>query len=274
MKKLPYARRNEILEILKKHDYVGIKNLSQQFDVSYMTIHRDIEEMEKSGEVFRVYGGVKIAGQAEQSIPEETVVLGLSKDLTIEERFNVQLKSKQLIAKKAASFVQEGDTIGMDPSTTTLHMCTHISKMNITVVTNSIMVALQFSSSPAVKVIVLGGSLRKSSLTLSNYGLVEGDMGIYLDKCFISAKALSYEEGLTDLTMEEPYSKRHIINQSSSVFVLADHTKIGKVSSFRVIRHNLMTGIITDSKAKMSSKQIDVISKYKDSGVNVFFAED
>jgi DeoR/GlpR family transcriptional regulator of sugar metabolism len=275
LKKLPYARRQEILEILKQEDYVDLKRLSEQFDVSYMTIHRDIEELERNGEVDRVYGGVKIAaGQGNSPADEKEALSPLLRntDLTIEERFKQQKDCKQAIAKRAASYVREGNIIGMDPSTTTLHMCSYIQHMNITVVTTSLMVALQLSSSPTVKIVMPGGRLRKRSMTLRPYNPQTSDLGLYLDMCFLSSKALSFPEGLTDLTAEEPESKRLLVRHSSQVFVLADHTKIGDVGHFRVLKPEEMTCIITDRRSVMRPHERSCLEAYAGAGVEVVFA--
>lgn len=268
MKKLPYVRRQEILEILKKQDCIDINQLSQQFDVSYMTIHRDIEYLKKSGEVSRIYGGVI---KADSDVEKPGEVLLIPVDLTIEERFKINTDSKNAIAKKAASFVKEGDVIGMDAGTTILHMCGYLNEMSITVVTNSISVALQFSSSPSVNVIMLGGLLRKASLTMVGPLVTEVERYFNLSKCFISSKALSFEQGLTDVTMEEPETKKSLIRRSNEVFVLADHTKVNEVSNFMVCGYESISHIITDSPEVMTDKQKECLEKFSKKGIEVIY---
>ncbi|MDR2019207.1 MAG: DeoR/GlpR family DNA-binding transcription regulator [Treponema sp.] len=276
IKKLPYARRKEILDILKQNDFVDLRCLSEQLAVSYMTIHRDIEELERAGEVSRVYGGVKISGGKEKTAQEAPFPFPfkLSTDLTIEERFNELIESKRMIAKKAASLVREGDIIGMDPSTTTLHMCAYIGNMDITVFTTSLMAALQLSSSPSVKVILTGGLLRKPSMSLRAFNPQFADLGIRLNKCFLSSKAISFEDGLTDLTIEEPESKRLLARHSAETFVLVDHSKIGNTANYRVIDFSEMTAVITDSSKIMSRDQLDCLDRYREHKVRIIFSDE
>ena len=59
MKELPYTRQKRILERLNKNDCMTINELAKDFNVSQMTIYRDILQLEKSGDALRVYGGVK-----------------------------------------------------------------------------------------------------------------------------------------------------------------------------------------------------------------------
>ncbi|MGN1011555.1 MAG: DeoR/GlpR family DNA-binding transcription regulator, partial [Clostridia bacterium] len=234
MKTLPYARKQEILEMLKENEFVDVDQLSKKFEVSYMTINRDLKELEESGAVSRVYGGVKAAeGNASAlHISPSAAKSGISaanteekpySDLTIEERFKISLKAKQSIAKRAAELVQNGDVIAMDPSTTVIHMCTFLQDKNIIVITTSLMVALQFSNSKSVQVMMPGGSIRKPSLSV--VGPLMEDMldEVVIDKCFLSSHAISFENGLTDLTVEESDSKKKLLKRSKKVYVLVDN---------------------------------------------------
>jgi DeoR/GlpR family transcriptional regulator of sugar metabolism len=274
LKKLPYVRRKEILDILKQNDFVDLRCLSEQLEVSYMTIHRDIEELERAGEVSRLYGGVKISDREGKTGEGTPFPFKLSTDLTIEERFHELIESKRMIAKKAASLVREGDIIGMDPSTTILHMCAYIGDMNITVFTTSLMAALQLSSSPTVKIILTGGLLRKPSMSLRAFNPQFADLGIRLNKCFLSSKAISFQDGLTDLTIEEPESKRLLVRHSAETFVLVDHTKIGNTANYRVIDFSEMTAIIVDSSKMLNRDQLDCLDRYREHKVRIIFSDE
>lgn len=282
MKTLPYVRKQETLEMLKKNDFVHVNQLSEKFQVSYMTINRDLKELEEDGAVTRVYGGVTLAapnngsslltGQAKRHGDNDPI--SPYYDLTIEERFNKSLESKQAIAEKAAEFVNEGDVIALDPSTTTLHMCPYLQDKKITVVTTSIMVTLQFSTSETVQVLLTGGVLRKSSLSLVN--IQSGDIldSIVINKCFLSSHAISFEHGLTDLTLEESESKNVLIQRSKEVFVLVDNTKICYDASFSVCNKREIDTIITDSESNLANNQIRCLKQFSDYGSNIVFASE
>lgn len=282
MKTLPYVRKQETLEMLKKNDFVHVNQLSEKFQVSYMTINRDLKELEEDGAVTRVYGGVTLAsanngssllnGQAKRHGDNDPI--SPYYDLTIEERFNKSLEYKQAIAEKAAEYVNEGDVIALDPSTTTLHMCPYLQDKNITVVTTSIMVTLQFSTSKTVQVLLTGGVLRKSSLSLVN--IQSGDIldSIVINKCFLSSHAISFENGLTDLTLEESESKNVLIQRSKEVFVLVDSSKICYDASFSVCNKREIDTIITDSKSNLAENQIRCLKQFSDYGSNIVFASE
>lgn len=272
-KKLPYVRRQKILELLKQNEFMEITQFSKEFDVSYMTILRDIEHLENNGEVKRVYGGVELAKHPVQSPVQTQPGTSLQRDYTIEERVNENAEWKEMIGRKAAGLVLEGDCIGMDASTSLLPMCQYLQNMHISVVTNSLSVALMFSSSVTVEVILLGGFLRKSSLTTIGHYTADMMKNINLNKCFVSSKSLSFEQGMTDLTMEEPETKRSLINHAGKVYVLMDHTKINKISPFKVCDSSQIDVLISDDPTQMDETQAECIEKFRNSGVEILFSD-
>lgn len=262
MKKLPYIRRQAILDHLKEVDFIDINSLKDQFKVSYMTIHRDLDVLEMQGDVSRVYGGVKFQ-------PANKPV----RDLTIEERFKNNLENKLAIAKKAAGFVEPGDVVGLDASTTALHMCNYLLDMDITVVTNNIHVALQFSNSQTVNILLYGGVVRKSALTLVGPMIYDFEKNFAITRSFISAKSLCLRYGLSDITMEEAEVKKSLMRRSDEVFVLVDHSKIDTASVYTVCDIKSIDCLITDSYSLLAPNQLEMIEGAKQLGTNVIFAD-
>ena len=285
MKPLPYARKKEILEMLKRNDFIDINQLSRKFNVSYMTIHRDLKELESAGVVSRIYGGAvamdspKAEGGRDASpevvSPKDSEPLRtipLPADLTLEERFALRQDAKRAIAAEAASFVEDGDVIGMDASTSALQMCPFLHEKNITVVTNSLHVALQFSDSGTVDVLLVGGLLRKSSLSLGgvrDQGLLQY---VNIDKCFFSCSAISFEKGMTELHLEECESKRDLIRRTDRLFVLADHTKLGGGAPYVDCTPQQIHSLITDRYDKLEKEQANCLENFEHSGVRVIRA--
>lgn len=106
---LPDNRRNEIINILKLKEYAEISYLSQKFNVSEMTIRRDIEKLEKEGKVLKVYGGVRLKEILEF-------------EGSIDERKVINSEAKKAIANKAVNFIEDGDVIAFDASTTAIEL--------------------------------------------------------------------------------------------------------------------------------------------------------
>lgn len=280
MKRLPYARQQKILEqlnSLEQHECLKIEELARDFNVSNMTIYRDIEQLEKSGDAQRVHGGVRPAGREfpeaeETSALSSPGILPAYRDSTIEERFRREIESKRAIAQAAAGYVHDGDVIAIDPSTTTLCMCSCLMEKRITVVTTSINVVLQFASSKTVSVILCGGTIRKSALSVVGPLVPEVLNRVRISKCFVSSHAFAYEQGLTDMTMEECEAKRHLMRGCREVYVLLDHTKINQYAPFVVCTPLDINMIITDSKASQDREKRAILRKCADDGVSIVYA--
>ena len=273
MKPLPYARKKEILEMLKRNDFIDINQLSQKFNVSYMTIHRDLKELEDEGMVSRIYGGV-VAGGSARPRPEaedagEDASPAPMADLTLEERFRVRRTEKAAIAQAAAGFVEDGDIICLDASTSALQMCPLLHDKRITVVTNALNTALQFSDSESVTVIVAGGVLRKSSLSLSIVHNNEELQHLNIDKCFFSATALSYEKGMMERSYEESLSKRALLRRTDKLFVLADHTKLCASAPYVNCAARRIHTLITDRCGRLSAAREQCLLDFQAGGVRV-----
>jgi len=260
--------------MIQENDCVDIAELSKRFEVSQMTIHRDLRELEESGEVSRVYGGAKAVArqETEPDAPQDDGSELLHADLPIEERFKRSLEFKRAIAAKAAALVEDGDVIAMDPSTTTLHMCSYLKDRHFSVVTPSLSVALQCSNMKNVQVILLGGTLRKSSLSVVGTQMNEMLDWMVINKCFLSSHAFSYSTGLTDFTMDEAAVKRNLIASSQKVYVLVDHTKIDREASYVACNYRNIDMIFTDAERFMDERQRECLRKYEAAGVEVVYS--
>ncbi len=262
MSELPFMRRKKIIDVLEKTDYADVAYLSNLFNVSDMTIRRDLEKLEKNGEVIRVYGGAKLITKSVY-------------EATIEERLNINKKEKMAIAKKAAELIEDGDVIAFDASSTALEVSKLIKDRNkLTVITNNINIAIELSDAPNIIVILLGGFLRAKSLSLIGASIKKQLESIYIDKAFISSKALNYTEGLTDATIDEGEAKQALIEKANNVFVLVDLTKIGKLAFFQVCGKDKIDKIITGKHDLLSEEQDEVLKNFRDQGIEVIVADD
>ncbi|MEW5785716.1 MAG: DeoR/GlpR family DNA-binding transcription regulator [Bacillota bacterium] len=261
MGNLPYLRRKKIIDILGHNQYADVSNLSNLFNVSEMTIRRDLEKLEKEGEVIRIYGGAQLKTKK-------------SYEGTIEERLNVNKSEKAALAKKAAGLIEDGDVISFDASTTALEISKLIkTKKKLTVITNNISIAIELSDATDITVILLGGFLRRISLSLVGAAQRKVLESMYIDKAFISSKALSLEQGLTDATVEEGEAKQAMIERSNKVFVVVDRTKLGKVAFFQVCGKETIDKIITDSLEPFTREQEKCVNGFRELGVEVIIAE-
>lgn len=257
MSNSPENRRKRIIDILGQTDYADVTYLSSEFNVSEMTIRRDIDRLEKDNEVIRVYGGVKLKTKRLY-------------EASIEERLNSNRQEKIAIARVAAGLINDGDVVAFDASTTALEVSKLIKdKEKLTVVTNNISIAIELSDTPGVAVILLGGFLRDKSLSLVGASIKKFLESIYIDKAFFSAKALNFNEGLTDSTIDEGEAKQAMIAKTTQLNVIADRSKLGTVSFFEICGKERIDRIITDRLAPFTPEQQKCIESYQSYGTEV-----
>ncbi|MBQ9070630.1 MAG: DeoR/GlpR transcriptional regulator [Clostridia bacterium] len=202
-------RQEQILDILEQQGYVTVKHLIGALQYSSATINRDLNALEKRQLIIRSYGGVE---------PVRT------KYVTIPFRAHKMHTVKKLIGRMASSFVQDGDTIYIDSSTTAQCMEQYlIGKKNLTVITNNIFLAANLSVHD-VKVICLGGTVVEAPCMLCGTETVQNASRYRVDKMFFATGAVT-RDGLISAGIYDLLFKT-IANNAARVFYLVDHNKI------------------------------------------------
>ncbi|TMC95091.1 MAG: DeoR/GlpR transcriptional regulator, partial [Chloroflexi bacterium] len=142
-------RRQQIVRLLEEEQRVTVPALSQHFAVSEVTIRKDLAWLEEQGLALRTHGGA-IATTAGAG-PSE---------MSFDVRERQQHTEKERIGEAAASYVQDGETIALDASTTALAMAPFLgSKRDLTVVTNGVRTGMELLQVPTLSVLMLGGML-------------------------------------------------------------------------------------------------------------------
>ena len=250
-------RRKEILSAINQHGEVFVEQLSEQFEVSEVTIRKDLESLEKSNLLLRARGGaIKLQS-------------GVGVDYRISEKHKLNYHEKSLIGKHAAGLVENGDTIILDSGTTTLEMANHLPKeLEATVITNALNIANVLSAHPYVNVIVPGGSLRKNSLSLVG-PLAEKTMrSFHVDKAFLGIDGIDTRTGFYTPNIEEAHLNRIMIEIAEQVVLLADSSKFKRKSL------NLVCGL-SDVQVLVTDEGIPSIDKklLSDAGIRVEVAK-
>jgi DeoR family fructose operon transcriptional repressor len=211
-------RLQKISEYVQNKTRASVQKLCEIFNVSESTIRRDLSELENRKLLKRTHGG---------AICLESV----SFEPTYSEKEDKYRDEKQLIAEKASELIEEGDSLIIDAGTTTLYLAAELSKFkNLTVVTNSINLIQQLSDIQGINIMATGGMLRKNTMALAGPVAEESLERIRVDKAFIATNGLDAKIGLTTPNVLEASIKQKMMNVSDQVIIMADHSKIGKVS--------------------------------------------
>jgi DeoR family glycerol-3-phosphate regulon repressor len=247
---LPAARHQSIVDAVRRERVVRVSDLAQQLGVSLMTVRRDIEMLEESGQVERIHGGAKLPGDASTHEP------------------GFELKSTQLtaqkraIAQEAAGLVQEGMAVALSAGTTTWALAKELAGgPRITVVTNSVKIADLFhhaasgSGHHASTVILIGGE-RTPSDALVGPIATAALRQLNLDLLFLGVHGMDADAGYTTPNLLEAETNRAFIAASRKVVVLADHTKWGTQGISTIAKLEEADEVICDAGLSPDAQRI------------------
>jgi DeoR/GlpR family transcriptional regulator of sugar metabolism len=258
-KLFPEERLDRIASLVVKKQRVSVAELSSLLDVSKVTIRNDLAELERRGLLMRTHGGALATEHDDNNKKTE---------LSFDVRERRQQGEKDRIGQMAASLVHDGDAIALDASTTALQVAKRIKdRRELTVVTNGIRIALEFTDSPHVTVVMPGGILRRDAVSLVGELGEEVLAKFNVQKGFFGAKGVTLEEGLTDVDSYEVQLKQAMVRAAKEVIAIVDHTKWGHVGFVSFVSIDQVDCIITDAGAPP-----DMVAALREAGVDVIIA--
>jgi DeoR family fructose operon transcriptional repressor len=224
------TRQQQILDRMALHGDVKLAELKETFDVTEMTLRRDLEKLEQMHLLRRTFGGAILIG----------------KDIALLERTGVLVDEKMRIGLQSVQFIQPGDSIFMDGGSTTLQIAKCLRpNMNITVVTNALNVAAELQGKQ-ISTIVVGGILLEKTSTLVGPFACDSLAKLAFDRVFIGTTGVTAQHGFSNSNMHEAEIKRFIIKQAAEVNIVMDHTKYGMKDLFSFASLIAVDRIITD----------------------------
>jgi len=230
-------RHKQILSLLSKQGRLSVAEIVEQFSVSEATARRDLESLSSEGKVQRVHGG---AIAAEKAPPESPIL----------ERESEQADEKKRIGSVAAGLIADKETIFLGSGTTVLEVARQLrNRKNLTVITNSLPVLNALAGAEGVTVISLGGMLRDSEMSFIGHITEQALAEVRADKVVIGAHGISLEHGLTNDYLQETLTDRAILKIGREVIIVADHTKVNRVSTVLLAPLDAMQTFVTDSES-------------------------
>lgn len=225
------TRRRQILQILKKTGDIRVMDIASHLKVSEITVRRDLQYLEDKKIIERYYGGARVRQEPQKNRRNEIAVC------------------RDHIARFAASLVEDKDTIFVNTSSTALGMIKYITARDVTVITNNANAILE-QKSHSVKVILTGGELYNIKGTLVGEFAKNNLLRVNAKKAFLGCAGLSLEAGMTtEILNEVDLNQAMLSHVTGRAYLMCDHTKIGKNSSFTSCGIDTITDIITDDRA-------------------------
>ncbi|WP_423761566.1 DeoR/GlpR family DNA-binding transcription regulator [Burkholderia sp. NLJ2] len=232
-------RYQRIRLLLSKMQRVSTDRIMADLNVSRETVRRDLVDLEALGELKRVHGGAVQVGD----------------EAPIAERAQTHVKAKLAIARAAARLVTGSQTLFIDAGTTTTLLAEELSKLSgLTIVTNSIDVALKMrSSDPAQaknETILLGGMIGSRAAATVGDGTVAEIFRYRADLALLSPVGVDSVRGATNYDRMETEVARAMVNNAAEVAILADFSKLGTNSRISFCEPARIGTLVTDQKAE------------------------
>ncbi len=210
-----YNREDQYINLLAQKQH-STKELSEKMFISEATVRRDIIALQKKGLVSRKRGIVSL----KTASPDQRIPLFI--------RHLEQNEAKQIIARKASSYVKDGDVIMLDSSTTTFHLLPHLTEFkNILVITNGAKTALE-SASLGIKTICTGGEITPESFSYVGPDAENMLKKYNADVAFFSCRGITEEGIVSDNFILENSIRKIMIKNSKKSYLLCDSSKFGK----------------------------------------------
>ena len=215
---LAQERFERILEILREKQSVTVVELTEKLNTSESTIRRDLTELNRQGLLIKVHGGAT----AIKSV--------LSREEELITKSKKHKEDKRKIAKYAASLILPDDFVYLDAGTTTGLMLEYLEGTQASFVTNAVSHA-QTLAKMGIRVYLIGGELKSSTEAVVGSQAMQMIQMYHFTKGFFGTNGIAKREGFTTPDANEAIVKSTAMKQCKDVYVLADTTKFGQVSS-------------------------------------------
>lgn len=248
------ARQRAITEAVMTEGTVRIEDLADRFEISVMTVHRDLDELEARGLLRKERG---LATATSTALVESSYVY----------RSNTQLAEKEAIAQAAVKFISHGQAIILDDSTTTLALVPHLrSKTPLTVITNTFTVMEAANEIKGISLLGLGGQFYDWCSAFMGRMTLDAIKTLRTDVAVMSTSAIT--DGFAfHQSLETVDVKRAMFESANKRILLADHTKFNKRALYQTLPLAEFDVVIVDDKTAEED-----IALMRDNGTNVVVA--
>lgn len=244
-------RLEQLADLLHMQKHLPVRKLAEHFEVSEMTIRRDLDIL-KDQLPITVMNGI--------GIYEDTMVkIGQAYHLSQEEQS--RLEDKLTIGRFAASLIKPNEIIFLDVGSTTVHIAENLpTDFPLSVICNAANIFLELYKKDNVSIKLAGGAYQPSTAMFTSLQGIEYIERFRVSKMFMSAAGIHPKLGVTCSVDYLVRSKRHAMDISVEKILVADASKFGIVHSSYCCKLSDVDAIITNKS--LSQEWQNLIADY------------
>jgi len=248
-------RQAKLVEIVRRNEKASVDELASLLETSRETVRRDLTHLSELGKILKVHGGARMPR-----------VLG---EGPFKQRLSENISAKMEIAKAAAALVEPGETLFIDTGSTTLFFAEAIAEVgDLTIVTNSTEIARTIArANTTSRAYLLGGEFSADNSQTIGTMAVTQIRSFRAHHVFLTIGAMDARTGAMDYNIAEAQIARAMIEQSQTITVLADASKLGALASFEVCPLASIDRFVTDR-----TPPPDILKVYEAGGGKVILA--
>lgn len=244
-------RRAEIVRIVHQRGSISVLELISELGVSGATVRRDLQDLEEKHLLKRLHGVVTTPSPLGE-LPFQRKIAHLAEE-------------KRRIALAASQLIQAGDVIGLSGGTTATYLAEMLrDREGLTVVTSAVNVAMTLGDSDDITVILVGGRVRPHTYELVGPLTDLVLPHIAINRLFLGVDGISLHGGITTHSDLEAHTNEAMLERAKELVVIADHTKVGKVTLATIAPLSRVGTLVTDETSTP-----DELEAIKAQGVNV-----
>lgn len=236
---VPDSRRAEMLAFIAEAGTASVAVLAREFNVSPVTVHRDLQHLAERGAVQRVRGGARAAPVLEPTV--------WATDWG--SRITHAWPAKQAMARTALGRIESGDTLFLDSSTTCFALAKEIEAnppRALTIVTNSPAIIHEVRLGP-LHIIVAPGEIDQNLSAITGRWTEEFLSQLNFSTAFISCVGITADQGLMSNQRNLSDTLRVASASASKTIALVDSSKFEHHGLTGIVGLDGLDSIITDA---------------------------
>jgi DeoR family transcriptional regulator of aga operon len=230
-------RMTAILELLAERGTLSLAELSRDLGISPATARRDLSDLSDQRLLMRTHGGAR--------------AIETRNELPVSMRDSRFQEAKRSIAQHVADIVPlRRYAVALSGGSTTASVARALSQHDeLTIVTNSLSIAHLVTVFPQLKVVMTGGILRSESLELVGVLAENTFKAINVGMAILGTDGISASGGVTTHDETEARTNNAMVTHAQRTVVVADGSKIGRLTLAQVASIEQVSLLVTDSTA-------------------------